>query len=301
LALKSEAIGLAVMAELPLVIIDVQRGGPSTGLPTKSEQTDLMQALYGRNGEAPIPVLAATTPDTCFLYAYWAAKIAVEHMTPVILLTDTFVANGSSAWRIPDLHELPTIEPNYVSKLPEGVAEGWRPYFRNPETKVRYWAVPGTPGFEHRLGGLEKNFTTSAISTDAANHALMVKTRQEKIDYISNEIPLLEVEGDQDADTLIVGWGGTYGHLYEASHKVREQGYKIAHAHFAFINPLPKNTEEVLRRYKKVIIAEQNTGMFARYLRGLIDNFVPHQYNEVTGQPFSLSHLVEEFIKLIEE
>ena len=301
LALKSEAIGLAVMAELPLVIIDVQRGGPSTGLPTKSEQTDLMQALYGRNGEAPIPVLAATTPDTCFLYAYWAAKIAVEHMTPVILLTDTFVANGSSAWRIPDLHELPTIEPNYVSKLPEGAAEGWRPYFRNPETKVRYWAVPGTPGFEHRLGGLEKNFTTSAISTDAANHALMVKTRQEKIDYISNELPLLEVEGDQDADTLIVGWGGTYGHLYEASHKVREQGYKIAHAHFAFINPLPKNTEEVLRRYKKVIVAEQNTGMFARHLRGLIDNFVPRQYNEVTGQPFSLSHLVEEFIKLIEE
>ena len=222
-------------------------------------------------------------------------------MTPVILLTDTFVANGSSAWRIPDLHELPTIEPNYVSKLPEGAAEGWRPYFRNPETKVRYWAVPGTPGFEHRLGGLEKNFTTSAISTDAANHALMVKTRQEKIDYISNELPLLEVEGDQDADTLIVGWGGTYGHLYEASHKVREQGYKIAHAHFAFINPLPKNTEEVLRRYKKVIVAEQNTGMFARHLRGLIDNFVPRQYNEVTGQPFSLSHLVEEFIKLIEE
>ena len=300
LALKSEAIGLAVMAELPLVLIDVQRGGPSTGLPTKSEQTDLMQALYGRNGEAPLPVLAATTPDTCFLYAYWAAKIAIEHMTPVILLTDTFIANGSSAWRIPDFHELPKIEPNYVSKLPEGF-EGWKPYYRDAETKVRYWAVPGTPGFEHRLGGLEKNYTTSAISTDAANHALMVKTRQEKVDYIANDLPLLEVEGDEDAELLIVGWGGTYGHLYEATHKVRERGHKIAHLHFSFINPLPKNAAEILLRYKKVLIAEQNTGMFARYLRWLIPGFNPRQYNEVTGQPFVLSHLVDSFIQLIEE
>lgn len=300
LALKSEALGLAVMSELPLVLIDVQRGGPSTGLPTKSEQTDLMQALYGRNGEAPIPVLAATTPDTCFLYAYWAAKIALEHMTPVILLTDTFVANGSSAWRIPEMKDLPAIEPNYVSKLPEGF-EGWKPYYRNDETKVRYWAIPGTPGFEHRLGGLEKNYTTSAISTDAANHALMVKTRQEKIDYISQCIPELEVEGDVDADTLIVGWGSTYGHLFEAAHKVRERGHKIAHLHFSFINPLPKNAAELLLRYKKVIVAEQNTGMFARYLRGQVPNFNPRQYNEVTGQPFILSNLVDAFIKLIEE
>ena len=302
LALKGEATGLAVMAEIPLVIIDVQRGGPSTGLPTKSEQTDLMQALYGRNGEAPMPVVAATTPDTCFLYAYWAAKIAVEHMTPVILLTDSFIANGSSAWRIPDLNSLPTIEPNYVSKLPEGVtAENWKPFFRDQETKVRYWAVPGTPGFEHRLGGLEKNYTTSAISTDADNHALMVKTRQEKVDYIAQSLPLLEVEGDQDAELLVVGWGGTYGHLYEATHKVRERGYKIAHLHFSFINPLPLNTEELLRRYKKVVVAEQNSGQFARYLRGIIPDFAPHQHNEVTGQPFVLSQLVEDFIKLIEE
>ena len=300
LALKGEAIGLAVMAELPLVIIDVQRGGPSTGLPTKSEQTDLMQALYGRNGEAPLPVVAATTPDTCFLYAYWAAKLALEHMTPVILLTDSFIANGSSAWRIPEADTLPDIKPQYVDQLPEGT-ENWRPYLRNEETHVRYWAVPGTPGFEHRLGGLEKNYKTSAISTDGANHALMVATRQAKIDYIANSIPLREVEGDQDAEVLVVGWGGTYGHLYEATHKVRERGYKIAHLHFSFINPLPSNAAELLLRYKKVIVAEQNLGQFARYLRGLIPGFAPRQYNEVTGQPFVLSHLIEEFIKLIEE
>ena len=221
-----------------------------------------------------MPVIAATTPDTCFLYAYWAAKIAVEHMTPVVLLTDSFIANGSSAWRIPDLKSLPTIEPNYVSKLPEGVtAENWKPFFRDQETKVRYWAVPGTPGFEHRLGGLEKNYTTSVISTDAANHALMVKTRQEKVDYIANCIPQLEVEGDQDAELRVVGWGGTYGHLFEATHRVRERGHKIAHLHFSFINPLPLNTEELLRRYKKVIVVEQNSGQFARYLRGISNGY----------------------------
>lgn len=301
LALKSEAIGLAVIAELPLVIIDVQRGGPSTGMPTKSEQTDLMQALYGRNGESPLVVLAATTPTDCFDMAFWAAKLAVEHMTPVILLTDSFIANGSAAWRIPDyINDFPDIKPNYVSNY-HGEAV-WKPYRRNKETFVRYWATPGMEGFAHRIGGLEKDYDTSAISTDPKNHQKMVETRQAKIDKIADFIPEVEVKGDKDdADLLIVGWGGTSGHLHEVMDTMRRNGQKVALAHFRFINPLPKNTAEVLKRYPKVVVAEQNKGQFANYLRSKIDDFTPYRFNRVKGQPFIVSRLVEEFTHIIEE
>lgn len=299
LALKSEAIGLAVMAELPLVIIDVQRGGPSTGLPTKSEQTDLLQALYGRNGESPVVVLAASTPSNCFDMAFQAAKIALEHMTPVILLTDAFIANGSSAWRIPDMNEYPDIKPNYVK--PEMLAEGWKPYKRDPETHVRYWAIPGTEGFMHRLGGLEKDNVTSAISTDPANHQRMTDLRQAKIDYIANCIPALEVKGNPDADLLVVGWGGTYGHLYSVVNDLNHEGKKVALAHFNYINPLPANTAEVLKRYKKVVVCEQNNGQFATQLCGKIPGLVVSRFNRVQGQPFMESELKEHFIKLMEE
>lgn len=299
LALKSEAIGLAVMAELPLVIIDVQRGGPSTGLPTKSEQTDLLQALYGRNGESPVVVLAASTPTNCFDMAFQAAKIALEHMTPVILLTDAFIANGSSAWRIPEMSEYPDIKPNYVK--PEMLAEGWKPYKRDPETHVRYWAIPGTEGFMHRLGGLEKDNVTSAISTDPANHQRMTNLRQAKIDYIANCIPALEVKGNPDADLLVVGWGGTYGHLFSAVDELNHEGKKVALAHFNYINPLPANTAEVLKRYKKIVVCEQNNGQFATQLCGKIPGLNVSRFNRVQGQPFMVSELKEHFIKLMEE
>lgn len=298
LALKSEAIGLGVIAELPLVVIDVQRGGPSTGLPTKSEQTDLMQALYGRNGECPTIVVAASTPTDCFDAAYWACKLAVEHMTPVILLSDAFIANGSSAWRIPDLENYPVITPNYVSNY-HG-EKVWKPYRRNKETKVRYWAIPGTEGFTHRLGGLEKDYDTSAISTDPENHQKMVNTRQAKIDMVAEFIPEQKVVGDEDADLLIVGWGGTYGHLYEAMETLQEAGKKVALAHFKFINPLPKNTAEVLGKYKKVVVAEQNNGQFANYLRSKIHGFDPYRFVRVEGRPFNVAQLVEEFTKILE-
>ena len=298
LALKSEAIGLAVIAEVPLVVIDVQRGGPSTGMPTKSEQTDLMQALYGRNGECPAVVLAACTPTDCFDAAFWAGKLAVEHMTPVILLTDAFIANGSSAWRLPELDKYPEIKPNYITNYHED--KPWKPYRRDPESLVRYWAIPGTEGFTHRLGGLEKDYDTSAISTDPQNHQRMVKARQAKIDKIADYIPELEVVGDEDADLLIVGWGGTYGHLYEAMETMQEQGKKVALAHFKFINPLPKNTAEVLKKYKKVVVAEQNNGQFANYLRSKVDDFNPYKFDRIKGQPFIVSRLVEEFTKILE-
>ena len=297
LALKSEAIGLAVISELPLVVVDVQRAGPSTGMPTKSEQTDLYQALYGRNGESPAVVMAAFSPTDCFDSAYWAAKIALEHLTPVILLTDGYIANGSSAWRIPDLKDYPEIKPPYVN--PE-MKEGWTPYLRNPENDVRYWAIPGTENFAHRIGGLEKDYTKSVISTDPDNHNKMVKVRQGKVDKIADVIPLQEVYGNPDADVLVVGWGGTYGHLSEAIEKIQKQGKKVAFTHFRYINPLPKNTEEIMRKYKKVIVIEQNLGQFAGYLRSKIGGFNPYQFNRVKGQPFIVHRLVEEINKLID-
>lgn len=298
LALKGEAIGLAVIAELPLVIIDVQRGGPSTGMPTKSEQTDLMQALYGRNGESPLVVIAATTPTDCFDAAYWASKLAVEHMTPVILLTDAFIANGSSAWKLPDLDTYPEIKPNYISAYTDD--KPWKAYRRDKDSLVRYWATPGMEGFAHRLGGLEKDFETSAISTDPVNHQKMVHTRQAKIDKIADHIPEQEVIGDADADLLIVGWGGTYGHLYETMETMQDNGKKVALAHFKFINPLPKNAAEILMKYKKVVVAEQNNGQFANYLRAKIPGFNPSRFNRVKGQPFVVARLVEEFTKIVE-
>ena len=298
LALKSEAIGLAVIAELPLVIVDVQRGGPSTGMPTKSEQTDLMQALYGRNGESPLVVMAAATPTDCFDAAFWAAKLAVEHMTPVILLTDAFIANGSSAWRIPEIENYPEIKPKMATEYKDEAP--WKPYRRDKDTMVRYWAVPGMEGFEHRVGGLEKDFDTSVISTNPENHHKMVLARQTKIDKIADCIPELEVLGDKDADLLIVGWGGTYGHLYETMETIQANGKKVAFAHFQFISPLPRNTKEVLAKYKKVVIAEQNSGQLANYLRSKIPGFTPFQFNRVKGQPFRVTRLVEEFTKLLE-
>ena len=301
LALKSEALNLAVMTELPLVVIDVQRARLSTGMPTKSEQTDLNQALYGRSGESPIVVIAATSPTNCFDSAYWASKIALEHMTPVVLLTDGYIANGSAAWKIPDMDEYPDIKPNYVQVNYKGAPEEWSPYFRDEESMVRYWAVPGTPKYMHRIGGLEKDAKTGILSTDPDNHQFMVDSRKEKIDRIANDLPLLEVLGDKDADTLIVGWGGTYGHLLEAMMKIRGEGKKIAFAHFNFISPLPANTEEVLRRYKKIVVAEQNLGQFAAYLKSIYDGLNIFKFNRVKGQPFIVSRLVEEFIKIIDK
>ena len=295
ICLKSEAMNLAVIMELPLVVLDVQRGGPATGLPTKSEQTDLLQVLFGRNGESPMPVIAATSPTDCFEAAYAASKIALEHMTPVVLLTDAFVANGSAAWKLPKLAEYPAIVPPYVKPEMQGT---WTPYQRDAETGVRYWAVPGTEGFMHILGGLEKDNKTGAISTDPDNHHLMTQLRQEKIAKI--QVPDVEVEGDaEDADLLIVGFGGTYGHLHAAMDEMRAAGRKVALAHFKFINPLPSNTAEILKKYPKVVVAEQNMGQFAAYLRMKVDGFVPYQYNEVKGQPFVVAELVEAFTKIM--
>ncbi|MCM1518890.1 MAG: 2-oxoacid:acceptor oxidoreductase subunit alpha [Pseudoflavonifractor sp.] len=290
LALKSEGIGLAVMAELPLVIIDVQRGGPSTGLPTKTEQTDLMQALYGRNGESPVAVVAPASPTDCFTMAFEAARIAIEHMTPVILLSDAFIGNGSSAWRIPDADEYPEIHPRFV---PDELKDGWKPYVRDEKTKVRYWAIPGTPGLQHRLGGLEKDTATGAISTDPVNHEKMVYLRKEKIERIADDIPALEVQCDASADTLLVGWGGTYGHLITAAEELNKAGKPLAFAHFRYISPLPANTGDVLRRYKKVIVAELNTGQFADYLQAKFPDVKIERVNKVQGQPFLVSEVID--------
>ena len=293
ICLKSEAMNLAVIMELPLVVLDVQRGGPATGLPTKSEQTDLLQVLFGRNGESPMPVLAATSPTDCFDAAYEASKMALEHMTPVVLLTDAFVANGSAAWKLPKLADYPAINPPFVPAELKGT---WTPYQRNEEG-VRYWAVPGTEGFTHILGGLEKDNATGAISTNPENHHLMTQLRQQKIDNI--QVPDVVVEGDKDdAELLIVGFGGTYGHLHAAMDEMRAAGKKVALAHFKYINPLPANTEEVLKKYPKVVVAEQNMGQFAGYLRMKIDGFVPNQYNEVKGQPFVVNELVSAFTEI---
>ena len=294
MCLKSEAMNLAVIMELPLVILDVQRGGPATGLPTKSEQTDLLQALFGRNGESPMPVIAATSPTDCFEAAYEASKVALEHMTPVILLTDAYVANGSGAFRLPDLNEYPAINPPYV---PEEMKGTWTPYMRK-EDGTRYWAVPGREGFAHILGGLEKDDKTGAISTNPENHDLMTRKRAQKIANIP--VPDLEVLGDtEDAELLIVGFGGTYGHLRAAMDEMRAAGKKVAMTHFRYINPLPKNTAEVLKKYPKVVVAEQNMGQLAGWLRMKVDGFCPAQYNEVKGQPFKVTELVEAFNTII--
>ena len=294
ICLKSEAMNLAVIMELPLVVLDVQRGGPATGLPTKSEQTDLLQVLFGRNGESPMPVMAATSPTDCFDAAYQACKMALEHMTPVVLLTDAYAANGSGAFKLPDINKLDSINPPYV---PEELKGKWTPYMR-AENGTRYWAVPGREGFEHILGGLEKDSNTGAISTNPENHDLMTRLRAQKIANI--EVPDLVVEGDvDDAELLIVGFGSTYGHLHSAMDELRAKGYKVAQTHFKYLNPLPKNTAEVLKKYKKVVVAEQNMGQLAAYLRMKVDNFVPEKFNEVKGQPFQVETLVQNFSPLL--
>ena len=283
LSLKGEAIGLAVMAELPLVVIDVQRGGPSTGLPTKTEQTDLMQALYGRNGECPAVVIAASTSANCFDYAYEAAKIALENMTPVVLLTDTYLANGTGLWRIPKLSELPPIQPQSV---PEELKGNYNPALRD-ERGVRYWAYPGMEGYEHRNIGLERDAEKGTISTNPENHQRMVLARQAKIEQVANQIPLLQVQGNPQSDTLLVGWGSTEGHLLAAAEQL-----DCALAHFNYINPLPKNTEEVLRRYKRIVVCELNSGQLAAHLRSKIEGLHLEQYNEMTAQPFAVDRIV---------
>lgn len=291
LALKGEAIGLAVMAELPLVVIDVQRGGPSTGLPTKTEQTDLQQALYGRNGESPLAVVAALSPTDCFDTAFEASRIAIGHMTPVIMLTDAFIGNGSSAWRIPEAADYPEIVP---PRVPADKLGEWQPYMRDPETMTRYWALPGTPGLMHRLGGLEKNAETGALSNDPVNHEKMVMARREKVARIARDIPEQQVIlADADTDTLLVGWGGTYGHLYTAAEELNREGRHVALAQFRYINPLPANTGEVLRRYRRVIVAELNTGQFADYLQARFPDVRIERINKVQGQPFLVSEIVE--------
>ena len=295
ICLKSEAMNLAVIDELPLIIIDVQRGGPSTGLPTKSEQTDLLQALYGRNGESPMPVIAATSPTDCFDAVYQASKMALEHLTPVILLTDAFIANGSAAWKLPTMDTLPTIAPHYVTPEMKG---NYTPYQRDEETMVRYWAIPGQEGYTHILGGLEKDGKTGAISTEPENHDIMCRLRAEKVARIP--VPDLEVEGDkEDAELLIVGFGSTYGHLYSAMEELQKEGHKVALAQLKFINPLPKNTAEVMKKYKKVVVAEQNLGQLAAYLRAKVDGFAPYQFNQVKGQPFVVSELKKAFAAII--
>jgi 2-oxoglutarate ferredoxin oxidoreductase subunit alpha len=296
LALKSEAIGLAVMTELPIVIIDVQRGGPSTGLPTKTEQSDLMQAVFGRNGECPVVVIAPSTPANCFNFAFEAARIAVEHMTPVLLMSDGYLANGSEPWKIPAMSELPEIVPPYADKneLP------FLPYKRDKEKLSRKWAIPGTPGLEHRIGGLEKT-VKGTVSYIPENHELMVKLREEKIERVADEVPDLTVFGPESNDLLVVGWGGTYGYLITAVRELHAEGYNVSLVHFNYINPLPKNTRETFSSFKKIVVCELNSGQFANYLRIKHQEFRYEQINKIQGIPFTVREIKEQCIKILED
>jgi len=295
LALKSEAIGLAVITELPLVIIDVQRGGPSTGLPTKPEQSDLMQALFGRNGESPVVVMAASTPANCFDYAFMAAKIAVEHMVPVILLTDGYLANGSELWKIPKMADMPTITP----KLVKDNDPDYKPYKRDPETLARPWAIPGQEGLRHRIGGLEKEDVIGTVSHDPLNHQKMVGLRQEKVYRVAQVVPELEIHGEKTGDLLVVGWGGTYGHLISAVKDLQSHGEKISLAHFNYIYPLPKNTEEVLKGFKRIVVCELNNGQFIYWLRAIFPQFQYLTYHKVQGLPFLINELKTKFEEIL--
>lgn len=293
-ALKSEALGLSVMAELPLVVVNVQRGGPSTGLPTKTEQSDLLQTLYGRNGESPIVVLAASTPSDCFYYAFLACKIALERMVPVVLLTDGFLGNGSEPWRVPSMSELPSIKPR-IAQNPEL----YKPYRRDPETLAREWAIPGMEGFQHRIGGLEKNIA-GGVSHDPENHQINTELREQKVARVAEMIPELKVDGEPEGDLLVVGWGGTFGHMISSVREMQEQGKKVSLAHFNYIKPLPKNTAEVFSKFKKIVVCELNQGQFAAYLRDKVPGYTYYQANKVKGLPFSVHELVENFEKLLE-
>lgn len=295
LSLKSEAMGLAVMTELPLVIIDVQRGGPSTGLPTKTEQSDLLQALYGRNGDCPLVVIAAKSSAGCFYAAFEAARLALEHMTPVILLSDGALGNGSEVFKIPTMADMPTIVPPIAkANDPE-----YAPYRRNPETLVRQWAVPGTEGLRHRVGGLEKENVKGNLSTDPTNHQIMTELREGKIERVANDIPEQEIYGDKNADLLVVSWGGTYGVVRTAVEKLMAEGKSVAHAHFSYIMPLPKNTADVLAGHKKVVVCEMNRGQFAKYLRMNYPEYKYEQFNKVQGLPFTIAELDEKFNDLL--
>jgi 2-oxoglutarate ferredoxin oxidoreductase subunit alpha len=296
LALKSEAIGLAVMAELPIVVVDVQRGGPSTGLPTKTEQSDLFQALYGRNGECPVVIVAASTPSNCFDYAFEAARIAIEHMTPVLLLTDGFLANGSEPWRIPEMKDLPEIKPP-IAVMGD---KPYLPYERDMERLRREWAIPGTPGLEHRVGGLEKTIK-GTVSYVPENHENMVKARASKVARVVEKVPDIEVYGSQSGDLLIVGWGGTYGHLLSATRDLVAAGKKVGLAHFNYINPLPANTGSIFERYKKIVVCELNMGQFANYLRMNFHGVLFEQYNKVQGLPLTIREIKRYCNQLLEE
>jgi 2-oxoglutarate ferredoxin oxidoreductase subunit alpha len=292
LALKTEAVGLAVITELPLVIVNVQRGGPSTGLPTKTEQADLLQAIYGRHGESPVPVIAASTPSNCFSYAVEAARIAVKYMTPVLLLTDGYIANGTEPWKIPHASELPKIDVKFRTE-----ADGFQPYLRD-DNLSRPWVKPGTPGLEHRIGGLEKQDITGNVSYDADNHDHMVHLRAQKVKNIQNDIPDLTVEGDSDAKLLVLGWGGTYGSIKEAVMKARKEGHKVAQAHLNYLNPFPKNLGDLLNKYDKILVPEINLGQLAKLLRSefLVDVI---QYNVVRGLPLKSYDIKNKIIELI--
>ncbi|MBN2273497.1 MAG: 2-oxoacid:acceptor oxidoreductase subunit alpha [Bacteroidales bacterium] len=297
LSLKSEGIGLAVITELPLVVIDVQRGGPSTGLPTKTEQADLMQALYGRHGESPCIVLAALTPVDCFYMAYEAARISMEHMTPVILLSDGYLANGSELWKIPKVNDLPDIQPPLVKDNDPS----YQPYNRNPENLARYWAVPGQEGLRHRIGGLEKADVTGEISYDPFNHEIMTFTRDDKIKRVAERIPKHKVMGEEEGDLLVVGWGGTYGALYTAVKEMQAEKHRISLAQFRYINPLPANTAGIFSGFKKIVVCELNMGQFAAYLRSQLPQFNYLQFNKIQGLPFLISELKTRFREILNE
>ncbi|GAA5145085.1 2-oxoacid:acceptor oxidoreductase subunit alpha [Nocardioides marinquilinus] len=307
IALKSESIGLAVMTELPLVVIDVQRGGPSTGLPTKTEQSDLLQAMFGRNGEAPVPIVAPQSPGDCFAAAVEAARIAVTYRTPVMLLSDGYLANGSEPWRVPDVSpdsaDLPTIDPDFATETNHGEgedAEFW-PYLRDETTLARPWAVPGTPGLEHRIGGLEKGEGHGNISYDPANHDLMVRTRQAKVDRIADSLPPLEVDDPSgSARVLAIGWGSTYGPIGAACRRVRKAGHEVAQVHLRHLNPFPRDLGEVLARYDRVLVPEMNLGQLSMLLRAryLVDAV---GYNQVRGLPLKAAELAEALAALITE
>jgi 2-oxoglutarate/2-oxoacid ferredoxin oxidoreductase subunit alpha len=296
LALKGEALGLAMMIELPLVVVNVQRGGPSTGLPTKTEQSDLLQAMYGRNGESPVIIIAASTPANCFDFAYEAAKLTLEHMTPVLLLSDGYIASGSAPWKIRSVENMPEIKNNIVKEA----KENWHPYERNDDSLARNWAIPGSPGLEHRVGGLEKDRVSGNVSYAPENHEYMTKIRAEKVKRVQNYIPHLETEFAQEGDLLVVGWGGTYGSLYSAVKQMDEEGHSnIGFAHFNYINPLPKNTGEILKKFQKIIVCELNSGQFVQVLRNNFDAFEFLQFNKVQGLPFANSELIQKFKSLV--
>ena len=294
LALKGEALGLAMITELPLVVVNVQRGGPSTGLPTKTEQSDLFQALYGRNGESPVVVVAASTPSNCFEWAYESSRIALEHNTPVVLLTDGYLGNGAEPWKIKSVKEMQNITPLVAVE-----GEKYQPYERSSSTLARKHAVPGTPGLEHRLGGLEKDALTGDVSYDPDNHEEMCTVRAEKVEKITEFIPNQEVFGDEKGDVLVVGWGGTYGHLYSAVKQLREEGKDVTLAHFNYINPLPKNTADIFKNFNTIIVCEINKGQFANYLRMKHPKFKYKQFNRVQGLPFQTTELKEHFKTLL--